>query len=152
MSIVYEGFGNLLTHPAQTITCPVNLVGVMGAGLALALRNRIRGLNDFYKSQCTLGKLVKGTCITYPIPQKNQQVLLLPTKQHWKDISSVELIESSLIYLIENLTVLNITELALPPIGCGLGMLDYTKDVKPLMTKYLKPLEIPVHILHRQTP
>jgi O-acetyl-ADP-ribose deacetylase (regulator of RNase III) len=152
MAIIYEGFGNLLTHPAQTIICPVNTVGVMGAGLALAMRNRIRGLNDFYKIQCNTGKLVAGICINYPIPNKEQQILLFPTKEHWKDNSTVELVESALIYLTTNLELLNIKQIALPPIGCGLGKLDYTKHLKPLITKYLEPLAIEVSVLHRQTP
>jgi O-acetyl-ADP-ribose deacetylase (regulator of RNase III) len=150
MSIVYEGFGNILTHPAQTITCPVNTVSVMGAGLALAMRNRIRGLNDYYKGLCQLGKLSLGICAVYQDPLKDQQILLFPTKGHWKDDSLAENIASGLIYLTTHLEELKIHELAIPPLGCGLGKLDYTKDVKPLLEQYLEPLAIPVYILHRQ--
>ena len=151
MPIIYEGFGNILTHPAQTITCPVNTVSVMGAGLALAMRNRIRGLNDYYKGLCQLGTLALGTCAVYPVPQKTQQILLFPTKGHWKDDSTVKNIELGFQYLVTHLEELNIQELAIPPLGCGLGKLDYTKDLKPLIEVYLVPLEIPVTILHRQT-
>jgi len=151
MPIVYEGFGNVLTHKAQTVTCPVNTVAVMGAGLALAMRNRIRGLNDYYKGVCHTGKLTLGKCLTYDIPGKHgKQVLLFPTKGHWKDDSSLEDIEESLKYLAENYKELNITELAMIPLGCGLGKLDYGEQVRPLIVKYLEPLDIDIYLLHRE--
>lgn len=150
MPIVYEGYGNILTHKAQTITCPVNTVGVMGAGIALAMRNRIRGLMDFYKHHCNEGTLAIGRCVTYPIPKKEQQVLLFPTKAHWKDPSEVGYIEEALEYLSEHIATLGITELALPPIGCGLGRLDYHKDVRPLIQKYLGGVEVDVYVLLRE--
>lgn len=150
MAIVYEGFGNVLTHEAQTITCPVNTVAVMGAGLALAMRNRVRGLHDHYKGLCRIGDLAVGVCRTYEIPGKEQQVLLFPTKGHWKDNSDVKEIEEGLQYLVEHLKELNITELAMVPLGCGLGELDYNKDIKPLLYKYLDALDIDVYLLHRE--
>lgn len=152
MAIVYEGFGNVLTHSAQTITCPVNTVAVMGAGLALAMRNRIRGLNDYYKGVCHTGKLAPGVCLTYGIPGKvGKQVLLFPTKGHWKEDSTIEDVEAGLQYLAKNYEELGITELAMIPLGCGLGKLDYEEQVKPLIMKYLDPLDIDVYLLHRDT-
>lgn len=149
MPIVYEGYGNVLTHSAQTITCPVNTVAVMGAGLALAMRNRIPGLNEFYKGLCHQGTLLLGECCVYPIPQKDQQVLLFPTKGHWKESSKKTHIEEGLRFLTEHYERLNITSLAMVPLGCGLGSLDYTKTVKPLIVQSLNPLPIDVHLLHR---
>lgn len=150
MPIVYEGFGNILTHKAQTITCPVNTVARMGAGLALAMRNRIRGLNEFYKGACVTGKVAVGRCSVYEIPGSEQQVLLFPSKGHWKEDSSVEIIELGLQDLVANIERLNIKELAMVPLGCGLGQLDYVKNVRPLLMQYLEPLTIDVHLLHRE--
>lgn len=150
MPIVYHGFGNILTTKAQTITCPVNTVGVMGAGLARAMRNRIQGLYSFYKSACESGELEIGNCVIYPIPSSEQKVLLFPSKSHWKEDSVLENIEESLRYLSEVYKTLGITELAMIPVGCGLGQLDYTTEVKPLLYRYLDTMEIPVYILHRE--
>ncbi len=150
MPIVYEGFGNILTNKAQTIVCPVNTVGVMGAGLALAMRNRIQGLHHFYKNLCAEGLLSPGLCKIYPIPKSNQNVLLFPSKLHWKDDSDIGDIVLGLEFISKNYKELGITELAITPVGCGLGRLDYTKDVKELMFKYLEPMDIPVQILHRE--
>lgn len=152
MAIVYEGYGNVLNHKAQTITCPVNTVGVMGAGLALFMRNRILGLFENYKELCFNGEMVVGTLKVYEVPNKDQQVLLFPTKEHWKDSSKVEYIETGLQYLVDNYKKLNIKELAIVPLGCGLGNLDYNKVVRPLFIKYLEPLDIDVYLLHRDLP
>lgn len=149
MPIVYEGFGNVLNHKAQTITCPVNTVGVMGAGLALFMRNRIPGLYDHYKYLCAKSSLMAGQCLVYKVPEQEKQVLLFPTKGHWKDNSKLEDIEAGLKDLALNATKLGITELAMVPLGCGLGNLDFTKQVKPLIYKYLDPLEIDIYLLHR---
>ncbi|MBE0438193.1 MAG: macro domain-containing protein [Gammaproteobacteria bacterium] len=150
MPIVYEGFGNVLNHKAQTITCPVNTVGVMGAGLALFMRNRVQGLKDHYKRLCYTGDLTIGKCQVYKVPEKEKLVLLFPSKDHWKDDSKIEYIESGLKDLVKNIEKLGIKELAMVPIGCGLGKLDYHKDVRPLFEKYLDPLDIDVYLLHRE--
>lgn len=152
MSIVFEGFGNILTHKAQTITVPVNVVGVMGAGLALAISNRRPDINPQYKKLCNSGAVAVGrcACITSKNSEKDKKnILLFPTKAHWKEPSSVKIIESGLKHLVENYKELGITSLALPALGCGLGQLDYIKDVRPLMVKYLDPLDIDVYILLR---
>lgn len=149
MSIVFEGFGNVLNHHAQTITCPVNSIGVMGKGLALFMRNRIQGLHEHYKLLCTNAGLYPGKVATYQIPGKEQQVLLFPTKDHWKDDSKIEYIEAGLQDLVKQIDELGIKELAIVPLGCGCGNLDYTKEVRPLLVKYLDPLDIDVYLLHR---
>lgn len=150
MSIIFEGYGNVLTHSAQTLTCPVNTVAVMGAGLALAMRNRIPGLHEHYKELCYEGILQLGRCCVYPIPNRDQQVLLFPTKGHWREASKKADIEKGLIFLANHYEELAIQTLAMVPLGCGLGALDYTKTVKPLLVKYLDPLPIDISLLHRQ--
>lgn len=145
MAIVYEGFGNVLTHKASAIVCPVNVVGVMGAGLARAFRNRFHGLNPVYKRMCEEGELAIGRVATYDIPGTEQKILLFPTKGHWKDDSKLSYIEEGLQDLVNRQSTLGISSIAFPPIGCGLGNLDYTKQVRPLMGTYLgddNPLEV----------
>lgn len=152
MAIVFEGFGNVLTHEAQTITCPVNTVAVMGAGLALAMRNRVRGVNDFYKGKCSTGDLAVGRPCTFVMSdQEDKQVLLFPTKGHWKDDSRLEDVEEGLKYLAAHYKELGIKELAMVPLGCGLGKLDYIKDVRPLIMEHLDDIDLPVYLLLRDT-
>ena len=151
MTILYEGFGNVLTHKSQTITVPVNCMGVMGRGLALSFRNRVQGLNDRYKEMCEVGSLSIGRLNIYqdPDPQHPRQILLFPTKEHFKNPSQMEFIEKGLQDLVSRYQDLGIEELALPALGCGLGKLDYVKNVRPMMVDYLNQIDIPVYILLR---
>lgn len=151
MTIVYEGYGNALNTKIQTTTCPVNTVGVMGAGLALAMRTRISGLMDFYKYQCKEAYLTVDRPVVYKMPDhEDRQVLLFATKLHWKDDSELGYIRDGLQYIADHYKEMGITELALPAIGCGLGKLDYTKEVRPLIEEILgEECDLPVHILLR---
>jgi len=149
MGIVFEGFGNIMNHQAQTITCPVNCVGVMGAGLAMTMRNRVIGLNENYKKQCFSGDIGIGKVGIFIYEDKDKKVLLFPTKGHWKDLTDVKDIETGLKDLKSKYKKLGITSLAMIPLGCGCGGLDYTKDVRPLLLEYLNDFDIDVYILHR---
>lgn len=150
MSIVSEEFGNVLTHQGQTIVCPVNTVGVMGTGLARAMRNRVGGLFSYYKRLCQTGELRIGRPVPFKINGKEQQVLLFPTKEMWKDNSELSYIEESLKYIAENYKEMGISELIMIPVGCGMGNLDYTKEVRPILYQYLDNLPFDTYILHRE--
>jgi len=143
--IVYEGEGSLFDTRLQTITAPVNTVGVMGNGLALAMKERVRGLFDFYKDLCDRGELVVGKPVVYKLNAKHQ-VLLFPTKKHWKDPSKPEYLTEGLDHLVTHYKEMGITELGLPPLGCGYGKLDYIKFVRPLLYEKLGEIDLPVSI------
>lgn len=143
--IVYEGEGSLFDTKIQTITAPVNTVGVMGNGLALAMKLRVRGLFAFYKDLCDKGELVVGKPTVYKLNPKHQ-VLLFPTKKSWQNPSKEEYIIDGLDYLVEHYKEMGITELGIPPLGCGYGGLDYIKFLRPLLYEKLNDIDLPVHI------
>lgn len=147
MTIIYEGEGDIFKSSCQTITCPVNTIGVMGNGLALAFRNRVPGLFDFYKAACKDKTLRMGTLLVYPIPNSDKQVLLFPTKIEFYYPSKKSFIETGLLFLKENYKKLNIESLAIPPLGCGKGQLDYVKCLKPLLYEHLEDFDLPINIL-----
>lgn len=147
MGVVYCGEGDILETDCQTLTCPVNTVGVMGAGLALAFKNRVPGLFDFYKAACKEKRFNIGDLMVYPIANSDQQVLLFPTKTVWSKPSKFEYIEKGLLTLREDYRKLGIESLALPPIGCGRGQLDFVLCVKPLIMKHLDDLDLETSIL-----
>lgn len=144
--IIYEGGGSLFDTKLQTITCPCNTVGVMGNGLALAMRNKVKGLFTFYQAACKSGELVVGKPMLYKIPNSKHQVLLFPTKADWKNPSKIEYLDDGLTYLVEHYEELGITELGIPPLGCGYGGLDYIKSLKPLIQKHLADIPLPVSV------
>ena len=69
--------------------------------------------------------------------------LLFPTKDHWKQPSRIEYIESGMKWLVENQRALGIRSLALPALGCGLGGLAWSV-VGPMLCSYANQMEIPV--------
>lgn len=66
-------------------------------------------------------------------------IINFPTKRHWRGKSRIEDIEIGLIALRELLHVKQIKSVAIPPLGSGLGGLDW-KRVRPRIEKALKPL------------
>ena len=64
-------------------------------------------------------------------------IINFPTKRHWRGKSTIEDIESGLDALVEEVQRLGIRSIALPPLGCGLGGLQW-KDVLPLITRVLE--------------
>ena len=136
--------GNILHSDKQTITNAVNTVGVMGNGLAAQFKKKYPTYFNQYKIECFDKVLQVGQLTVYKVDD-NKQILNFPTKEHWKNTSKLTYIESGLQYLCENYNNMNITSLALPPLGCGLGGLQWN-DVYSMMLDYLKPLEIDIDI------
>ena len=56
--------------------------------------------------------------------------------------SKIEWIERGLQNFVKNYKKWNITSIAWPKLGCTNGKLDWENEVKPLMFKYLQPLDI----------
>jgi O-acetyl-ADP-ribose deacetylase (regulator of RNase III) len=126
--------GDIFSSPAQVITNAVNCVGVMGAGLALEFKKRFPRLNADYEARCKRGDVSPGRPYLYE--DDDIQVLNFPTKRHWQDNSRLEDIEEGLKYLAAHHAHMGIFFLALPPLGCGLGGLNWT-EVKSLIEKHL---------------
>lgn len=59
-------------------------------------------------------------------------IINFPTKRHWRGKSKIEDIKSGLKALVEEVQQLGISSIAIPPLGCGNGGLDWT-EVKPLI-------------------
>lgn len=145
--MLVEVSGDIFESPLQTITCPVNSVGVMGAGLALHFRRRYPNLYQQYRGLCrALPNSFYRTIHVVPLGRSGKQCLLFPTKRHWKGFSTVEQINYNLALLARTYQTHGITSLALPALGCGLGGLDYQTQVLPLIRQYLDPLSLTVHL------
>ncbi len=126
--------GNIFDSPAQVITNTVNCVGVMGKGIALEFKSRFPAMFNDYKARCNSGRLLIGE--PYLWEDSEVQILNFPTKRHWRDKSRLEDIDSGLRYLSKNYKEMGIYTLALAPLGCGNGGLNWI-DVLSLMTYHL---------------
>jgi O-acetyl-ADP-ribose deacetylase (regulator of RNase III) len=130
--------GNLFESPAQVLVNTINIVGVMGKGIAKKFKDIYPEMFEQYQALCENNKLNIGQLWLYKTP--NKWVLNFPTKIHWRNPSKVEYIEAGLMKFIENYSKWGIHSIAFPPLGCGNGELDFGSQVKPLMESYLKNL------------
>jgi len=140
---IFRTGGDILESPAQILTCPVNCVGVMGAGLALKFKRRFPRMYEDYFQMCLDGKLTIGTLWLWRASYKH--ILCFPTKKHWREKSKVEYIDLGLRCLVQNWRSLG-RSIALPKLGCGLGGLDFTSQVWPVMQRRLNDIPIPIYV------
>jgi O-acetyl-ADP-ribose deacetylase (regulator of RNase III) len=66
-------------------------------------------------------------------------IINFPTKRKWRENSRMEDIEAGLAALVGELRRLKVSSVAVPPLGCGLGGLDWSK-VLPLIERALAAL------------
>lgn len=134
--------GNIFDSTADVLVNPVNCVGVMGAGLALAFKNKYPDMFAYYHDLCKGHNLFLG----YPaIYNGTPRVLLFPTKGHWREKSEMVNIEHGLEFFAKNAENWNVQSVAFPLLGAGLGGLS-KNDVLRVMCDRLAVLDIPIEI------
>ena len=126
--------GNLLESGAEAIVNTVNCVGVMGRGIALQFKKQFPENFKFYEAACKRDKIVPGKMLVYETGtfSNPKYIVNFPTKRHWRGVSRVEDIKAGLDDLVSVIETLHISTVAVPPLGCGLGGLDW-KEVKLLI-------------------
>lgn len=144
--IIFEKQGNLFDTTLQTLVCPVNTVGVMGKGLAKEFKDRYPRLLNAYRKACNSGVFHRqGYWVWTETP--DNKVLCLPSKQHWRNPSKVQWIDRSLMMIAQSYQDHGITSMAITPVGCGEGGLDWKRQVRPLIYEHLGgiPLEVGIY-------
>ncbi len=139
--------GNLLEAQTEALVNTVNTVGVMGKGIALQFKERFPSNNKKYVEACKTGALDIGKLLIVDETTLEGRKIIInfPTKRDWKHRSAYAYIESGLEALVTELKKSHIKSLAIPPLGCGNGGLDWAK-VKPMMVQYLNDLPIDIQI------
>ena len=136
--------GDIFKSSCEVIANPINCVGVMGGGLALAFKKRFPKHFDIYKKMCDRGEIRVGELYIVDGDEEHK-VLLFPTKIHWRNPSLMEYVVDGLKYLAENYEKMDIKSIAIPAIGCGLGGLNW-EDVKEEITSVLSELDNKIEI------
>ncbi len=136
--------GDILKSKAQTLINTVNCVGVMGKGIALEFKNRFPDMYGDYVQRCQRGEVRPGVPYHYKTLYP-PQIINFPTKDHWKSLSKLNDIEHGLTHLVEHYKEWNVTSLAIPPLGCGNGQLEW-RVVGPLIYRFVKGIGIPVEM------
>lgn len=137
--------GNLLDANTEALVNTVNTVGVMGKGIALQFKDTYPNNYRVYRNACKAGTFRTGQVLA--VLDKDLKgprwIINFPTKAHWKSPSQYRYIEDGLKALKEKLLELNIKSIAIPPLGCGNGGLDW-ESVKPLINSELADLDIEI--------
>jgi O-acetyl-ADP-ribose deacetylase (regulator of RNase III) len=136
--------GDILESKCQTLTNTVNCVGIMGKGIALAFKKRFPEMFADYAARCSRGEVRLGEPYLYKeagLPW----ILNFPTKQHWRALASLDDIVKGLEYLEAHYRDWGVESIAVPPLGCGNGELDW-RVVGPTLVQHLQKLEIPVEL------
>ncbi len=133
--------GDLLEAPEEAIVNAVNTVGVMGKGLALLFKQRFPENFRDYAAACKSDAVRVGSMFVTMNPELGgpRWIINFPTKQHWKQPSKLEWIESGLADLKAVILKERIRSIAIPRLGCGLGGLDWTV-VRPRIVAMLESL------------
>lgn len=137
--------GNIFDSECQTLVNTVNRNGVMGKGIALQFKKKYPELFDEYKLACKRNQIHIGGDLwvwDYVDMYKPKKVLCFATKEDWWNPSKLVWIERGLEMFSQAYKGLGITSIAFPKLGCTNGKLNWEKDVKPLIYKYLQPLDI----------
>lgn len=135
--------GNILDSQCSTITVTTNCVGVMGAGLAKSAANKYPDILSPYRIACNQKSHTTSRPL-HILRERGTNILCFATKQHWRNPSRVEWVESGLQWLVHNQS--QFESIAIPPLGCGLGGLNFDRDLRPLLIKYLPQLNIPIEL------
>ena len=136
--------GNIFDSKAQTLVNTVNCVGIMGKGLALEFKKHFPDMYKDYAQKCKAGEVKLGRPYLFKHTMY-QWILLFPTKDDWRSISKLSDIEEGLRWLKKHYKDWGIQSLAVPPLGCGLGALDW-RIVGPTLYRHLNKLDIPVEL------
>lgn len=146
MSIT-RGTGNLLTQDVDALVNTVNTQGIMGKGIALQFKKAWPAMFKDYEAACKRGEVVLGRMHVWETGSLTgpRYIINFPTKQHWRARSKLTDIETGLQDLTRLIRKLGITSIAVPPLGCGNGGLDW-REVEPRMLHSLKPLADKVDI------
>lgn len=133
--------GDIVKENTEAIVNTVNCVGVMGRGIALQFKNAFPENFKAYAAACKKEEVQPGRMFVFETGRLTnpRYVINFPTKRHWRGKSRMEDIEAGLKALVETIHRYNIRSIAIPPLGSGLGGLDWPK-VKLRIEAALKPL------------
>lgn len=137
--------GNILEANTDAIVNTVNTVGVMGKGIALQFKREYPENFKAYKVAVERGDVQTGKVFIYShsLIEKPRYIINFPTKQHWRSPSKISWINEGLQDLRKRIPELGINSIAIPPLGCGQGGLNWSL-VKPLIISAMKNLDIDV--------
>lgn len=141
MAMIAFKTGNILHADAQALVNTVNCVGVMGRGIALQFKNSFPANFKAYEAACARRAVQPGRMFVFETQTLGNPrfIVNFPTKRHWRGKSRMEDIDSGLNALAQEIRDRRIRSIAVPPLGSGLGGLDWAK-VRPRIVNALRDI------------
>lgn len=146
--MIIRADGDLLAADVDALVNTVNCVGVMGKGIALQFKRRYPDVFKQYERACQAGEVQIGRMLVIPTHQMSgpRWVIHFPTKKHWRSPSKLEYIDAGLADLRKTIEDLELTSIAIPPLGAGNGGLDWA-TVQPRIEAALAECpDVDVHL------
>lgn len=145
--------GDVLREPAEALVNTVNCIGVMGRGIALQFKKAFPRNYQEYKAACDRGQVVPGRMfVTHNHGLDGPRLIInFPTKRHWRGRSRMEDMESGLEALRNEIALHSIRSIAIPPLGSGLGGLDWL-EVRKRIEAALADVEADVIVFEPDGP
>lgn len=134
--------GNLLDADVEAVVNTVNTVGIMGKGIALMFKEKFPENFRAYARACEANEVQIGRMFVTESRELfgPRWIINFPTKTHWRVNTKIEWVEEGLEDLVRVIREKNIRSIAIPPLGCGNGGLNW-QDVRPLIESALGELD-----------
>lgn len=135
--------GDLLKQQdVDAIVNTVNCVGVMGKGIALQFKKKWPANFKAYAAACKAGEIRLGKMFIFDLGAlaTPRYIINFPTKDHWRNASNLKDIETGLQDLVQQIKNLDIRSIAMPPLGCGNGGLNWA-DVRPVIEQHFADIK-----------
>jgi len=138
---VYE---NILDSKADCLVNTVNCDGYMGKGIAFQFKQKYPENEKYYRAKCKDGEVKVGKILFFQ--EADKYIANFPTKDSWREKSQYAFIETGLDDLKANLPKLGVHSIAIPPLGCGNGGLEWNRVKQMIIFKLDSlPFEIYLH-------
>lgn len=134
--------GNLIEAKVDALVNTVNTVGVMGKGIALMFKEAFPDNYKLYETACKADKVKVGHMF---VVERNELfgpkwIINFPTKKHWRHPTKMEWVTDGLKELRTFIIEKEIKSIAIPPLGCGNGGLDW-QDVRKVIENSLSNID-----------
>jgi len=148
MAVIEYSRGDILEADAEALVNTVNCVGAMGRGVALQFKNAYPANFSAYAAACERGEVQPGRMLVFETGLLAPRwIINFPTKRHWRGRSRLADIEAGMGALVREVRTRGITSIAIPPLGSGLGGLDW-QAVRPIIVTHMAELPDVRTIVH----
>lgn len=131
--------GNLLEAEVEAVVNTVNTVGIMGKGIALMFKERFPKNFEEYVRACKKKEVRIGKMFVTDSDELfgPKWIINFPTKTHWRVRTQLNWIQEGMNDLVQTIVERNIRSIAVPPLGCGNGGLEW-HSVRPIIVAALE--------------